>query len=354
MSVTYPSTMAMPSVDESVSTPVVEAAPAPKPSKLKTTLSGIGNAFAMLRNGKSITGLIIMSLFLLVALFAPQIARFDPMIGDWFALRSAPTATHWLGTDNLGRDIFSQLVWGTRTAMQVGIVAAVLATFMAAFIGILSGFLSGWAAEALSAFTNVFLIFPAMALIIIVASMLTNPSLVLLAAVQAMLAWAGGARIMRAQTLSLRNREFIQAARANGEPIWRIICVEMLPNLMALIAGTFSASFMGGVVGITSLTFLGILPITTPNWGSVLNFAQAGGAFTAGMWWWYIPAGILLALMGTALSLIQFGIDEFVNPRLRSAGERRRALKKRGIKLKDGTTQIVDLSENPDLIVSEA
>ena len=332
--------------------PVLDEVP-PKPRKrfIHDGLQAFGRAFAMFRNPKSMTGLSIMALFFLVAIFAPLIARHDPHIQDWTQLRQPPSWQHWFGTTHMGEDVWSQIIWGTRNVMLVGTIAAFIASFVAATMGILSGFLSGWIAEGLSAITNVFLVLPGLALIIIITSQLENPSIALIAAIQALMAWAGGARVMRAQTLSLRNREFIQAAKANGEPLWRIICVEMLPNLVVLLAGSFSSSFLGGVLGITSLSFIGILPVTTLNWGTVLFWAQNNGAFP-NMWWWYAPAGIMLALMGTALSLIQFGIDEYVNPRLASAGERRRALKKRGIKIKHGATAVVNLEDNPDLVVT--
>lgn len=332
---------------------VLEPAPPKKRKFVHDGLRAFKTAFAMFLNPKSIIGLSIMLMFLLVALFAPLIARYDPHTQDWMQLRQAPSMAHWFGTTHMGEDVWSQIIWGTRNVMLVGIIAAFISSFVAATMGILSGFLSGWVAEALSAITNVFLVLPGLALIIIITSQLDSPSIGLIAAIQALMAWAGGARVMRAQTLSLRNREFIQAAKANGEPLWRIICVEMLPNLVVLLAGSFSASFLGGVLGITSLSFIGILPVTTLNWGTVLFWAQNNGAFP-NMWWWYVPAGVLLALMGTALSLIQFGIDEYVNPRLRSAGERRRALKKRGIKMKAGATAVINLDENPDLDLHHA
>jgi len=327
---------------------LAESEPAPEHSRFKDFFRSLATGFAMFRNTKSMIGLCIMAVFLLTAIFAPLIARYEPHAQDWTQLRSAPSWRHWFGTTHMGEDVWAQIIWGTRNVMLVGIIAAIIATFVAAAMGVLSGYLRGWWAEALSAITNVFLVLPALALIIIITAQMENPSIALIAAVQASMAWAAGARVIRAQTLSLRNREFIQAAQANGEPLWRIICVEMLPNLMALMAGTFSMSFMGGVMGITALSFIGILPVTTLNWGTVLFWAQQNGAFPHN-WWWFVPAGALLALMGTALSLIQFGIDEYVNPRLRSAGERRRALKKRGIKLKDGATAVVSLDDNPDL-----
>ncbi|MDF2508438.1 MAG: peptide transporter permease, partial [Microbacterium sp.] len=145
--------------------------------------------------------------------------------------------------------------------------------------------------------------------------------------------------VLRAQTMSLRNRDFIQAARANGEPLRRIITVEMLPNLMALIASSFVGTVTAAILGLTTLAFIGVIPVSNLNWGTILFWAQQNGAFPR-LWWWYVPAGLCIAIIGVALSLINFGIDEYVNPRLRSAGERARAMKKKGLNVNDAVTAV--------------
>jgi peptide/nickel transport system permease protein len=139
--------------------------------------------------------------------------------------------------------------------------------------------------------------------------------------------------------MSLRNRDFIQAARVNGEPLYRIIAVEMLPNLLAVIASTFVGSVTAAILIQTTLAFVGVTPISNWNWGTILFWAQSNNAFPD-KWWWYLPAGLCIALVGMALALINFGIDEYVNPRLRSAGERARAMRKRGFKGVDGATTV--------------
>jgi len=315
----------------------------------------ISRSFAMFRNTKSMIGLSIIGLFVLIAIFAPLIAPFEPLAQDWSQSRQGPSATHWLGTTHMGEDIFSQLVYGTRTVLAVGFTTAIISTLLATLIGVTAGYLTGWKSEALSALTNVFLVIPALPLMIIVTAALNQPGFILVSAILAFTGWSWGARILRSQTMSLRNRDFIQAARANGEPLWRIISVEMMPNLIAIIAGSFVSSVTGAVGGLTTLSFLGIIPITTMNWGTVLFWAAQNGAFP-NMWWWFVPAGVLVALLGAALSLISFGIDEYVNPRLRSAGERARALRKRGMKAGSTVTEvraIPGISQQPD-VVAEA
>nr|WP_062384457.1 ABC transporter permease [Demequina iriomotensis] len=312
-----------------------------------SALSRLGTAFAMFRNPKSLAGLVILGIFALVAILAPVIAPFGPLEKDFSALKQPPSAQHWLGTTHLGEDVFSQIVYGTRGVLVVGLVAGVLATLVAVIVGVAAGYLSGWRSEGLSALTNVFLVIPGLPLIIIVASQYDDPSIVLISAVIAITGWAWGARVLRAQTLSLRNRDFVQAAKANGERLWRIIAVEMLPNLTAIIASSFVGTVTAAVLGLTTLAFIGVIPITNLNWGTILFWAQQNGAFPD-FWWWYVPAGLCIAILGTALSLVNFGIDEYVNPRLRSAGERARAMRKKGLSMASGVTAVRVAPEDVD------
>ncbi|WP_449386606.1 ABC transporter permease [Cellulomonas soli] len=314
--------------------------PAPPGGRSGTSgAARFGRAFAMFRNAKSLTGLAILGFFVLLALLGDLIAPYGPLEKDFDALRQPPSGAHWLGTTHMGEDVFSQIVYGTRGVLIVGFSAGVIATLVAVVVGVAAGYVAGWRSESLSAITNVFLVLPGLPLMIIVASQYDNPSLLLIAAVLAITGWAWGARVLRAQTLSLRNRDFVQAARANGEPLYRIIAVEMLPNLTAIIASSFVGTVTAAVLGLTTLAFIGVIPITNLNWGTILYWAQQNGAFPD-FWWWYVPAGLCIALLGMALSLINFGIDEYVNPRLRSAGERARALRKKGMSPSTGVTAV--------------
>lgn len=305
----------------------------------KTFWSQLTLSFAMFRNPKSLTGIIILGVFVVVALLGDVIAPYGALEKDFTALRQPPSWTHLLGTTHMGEDILSQIIYGTRGVLIVGFLAGIIGTAIAVVMGVVAGYTRGWRSESLSAITNVFLVIPGLPLIIIVASQFENPPLILIAAVLAATGWAWGARVLRAQTMSLRNRDFIQAARANGEPLHRIILVEMLPNLMAIIASSFVGTVTAAVLGLTTLAFIGVIPITNLNWGTILFWAQQNGAFPD-FWWWYIPAGLCIAILGVALSLINFGIDEYVNPRLRSAGERARAMKKKGLNVNDAVTAV--------------
>ncbi|MFF2495528.1 ABC transporter permease [Agromyces sp. NPDC058064] len=299
----------------------------------------MGASFSMFRNGKSLTGLAILGFFTVLAVFGDLIAPYGPLEKDYTALKQPPSPAHWLGTTHMGEDVLSQIIYGTRGVLVVGFLAGVIATLIAIIVGVTSGMLGGWRSESLSMLTNVFLVIPGLPLMIIIASQYENPSLLLISAVLAITGWAWGGRVLRAQTMSLRSRDFVQAARANGEPLWRVIAVEMLPNLMAIIASSFVGTVTAAVLGLTTLAFIGVIPITNLNWGTILFWAQQNGAFPD-YWWWYVPAGLCIALLGTALALINFGIDEYVNPRLRSAGERARALRKQGLSATSAVTAV--------------
>ncbi|WP_454044741.1 ABC transporter permease [Cellulosimicrobium sp. Marseille-Q8652] len=312
----------------------------------RTRSTRLGRGFAMFRNGKSLTGLAILGFFTVLAVFGDLVAPYGPLDKDFSALKQPPSGQHWLGTTHMGEDVLSQIIYGTRGVLVVGFVSGVIATLVAVAVGVTAGYVSGWRSESLSALTNVFLVLPGLPLMIIVASQYENPSLLLISTVLAITGWAWGGRVLRAQTMSLRNRDFIQAARANGEPIHRVIAVEMLPNLTAIIASSFVGTVTAAVLGLTTLAFIGVIPITNLNWGTILFWAQQNGAFPD-YWWWYVPAGLCIALLGMALSLVNFGIDEYVNPRLRSAGERARAARRKGYTVTSGVTTV---SDRPDLL----
>jgi peptide/nickel transport system permease protein len=211
---------------------------------------------------------------------------------------------------------------GTRSVMFVGLTAGLVATVVGVMIGVTSGYLSGAAAEGLSAISNVFIVIPALPLIIIITNVVPNSGDWTIALVIGCTSWAWGARLLRAQTLSLRRRDFVEAARATGESTWRIIGFEILPNLTAIIASSFIGTVMFAVATEIALAFVGVSGISEWNWGEILFWAQGQQALPQGAWWWFVPAGLCIALFGTALSLVNFGIDEFVNPRLRSSVRR--------------------------------
>ena len=295
--------------------------------------------FALFRNTKALVGMIILGVFLVLAVIGPWIAPYDPSAVTREAL-APPSVAHWLGTTNTGQDILSQLLVGTQGVMVVGLIAGVLATAISIVIGVTAGFIGGTGDELLSLLSNVFLVIPALPLIIIIAALLPSAGGITIALVIALTGWAWGSRILRAQTLSLRKRDFVEAARANGEPLWRIIFFEIMPNLTAIIASGFIGTVIFAILSEVTLAFIGVTSISAWNWGTVLFWAQSSQALILGAWWWFVPAGLCIAAVGTALTLINFGIDEFVNPRLRNTAASASVLRAKKIRARIGFTPI--------------
>jgi len=271
---------------------------------------------AWLRSPKVMIGLALLGFFAIVAFIGPYIAPSDPSATGGDAL-SGPSPAHWLGTTSVGEDVLSQLLAGTRLSLQVGFTAAVIAEVLAILVGITGAYLGGVADEALSLGTNIFLVIPVLPLQILILTYLGATSWFMIALVIALTAWPHSARKLRAQTLSIRSRDYVQAARAAGEPGWRIVLYEILPNEIAIIATGFLFTVLAGVIVQTSLAFLGLGGTSQWSWGAMLHWSESENAFLLGAWWWYVPPGLCLALVGMGLALITLGIDEVVNPRLR-------------------------------------
>jgi peptide/nickel transport system permease protein len=291
-------------------------------------------AIAFPRSPKILIGLGLLAFFVVLAIIGPWIAPYDP--GKIvLSTTQNPSAHHWLGQTQLGQDIWSQLLAGTRPVILVSFLAGAIATILSIVIGITAGYVGGWVDELLSMLANVFLVLPALPLLIVVGSFLPkgeSANNLLIGIVIALTGWAWGARVLRAQSLSLRNRDFVEAARISGEGTWRIIIFEMVPNLVAILAASFLFTVLYAIGTYVALGFLGVLnPASNYSWGSILWAATQGQAVASGQWWWYIPPGLCIALLGTSLALINFGIDEFINPRLRAAGISRKAAKAAGI-----------------------
>ena len=305
--------------------------------------------FRFVSNAKAATGLFILGIYGVLAVIGSWIAPYDPDARS-SDLVQPPSAAHWFGTTHLGQDVLSQILVGTRGVMVVGLTAGVVATIFSVLIGVTSGYLGGAWDESLSALSNVFLVIPALPLIIIVASTVNNAGSTIVALVIGLTSWAWGARVLRAQTLSLRRRDYIEAARATGEKTWRIVIFEILPNLTAIIASGFVGTVVFAVTSEITLAFIGIGSISNWNWGEILFWAQSQQALAQGAWWWFVPAGLAIALLGTALSLINFGIDEFVSPRLRSAGRTRvKTASGRTVRMRVGFTPVLSTTPRPQI-----
>jgi peptide/nickel transport system permease protein len=230
--------------------------------------------------------------------------------------------------------VLSQLLVGARSTMIVAFTAGAVATILAVVIGVTAGFLGGLADDLLSALINVFLVLPALPLLIVLTGFLSSSSSandVLISMIIALTGWGWGARVLRVQTLALRNQDFVDSARLIGERSWRIISFEILPSLIPIVASSFLFTVIYGIGTYTSLAFLGLINAEHWSWGTMLFWAQQSSAAQSHEWWWFIPPGLAVALLGTSLALLNFGIDEFINPRLRAAGLSRKVARKAGL-----------------------
>ncbi len=270
---------------------------------------------------KAQVGAAILGLFILVAIIGPSIAPYDPSASiPGQALPMAPTASHLLGTTATGQDVLSQLLAGTRSTVVLGLLTGLIATTLSVVIGTSAGFLGGLPDEGLSLLANVFLVLPALPLLVVILGYLPHTGELPTAIVLSVLGWPWGARVIRAQTLSLRGRDFVAAARESGENTRRIIFFEILPNEIGLIAASFVGTVLYAILTSVALAFLGVSNLSTWSYGTMLYWAQNGNAVELNAWWWYVPPGVCVALLGMSLVLLNFGLDELGNPRLRTAG----------------------------------
>jgi peptide/nickel transport system permease protein len=296
-----------------VITPDVEAAAAvpDEPGPARSWLRG-------LLAPKVFIGLVIVGFFAALAIFGPVLDHADPGAITSVHLQP-PSLKHLLGTTQQGQDVLAQLVYGARISMEVGFAAGLLTTVWSLLVGVTGGYLSGAGSELLSMFANVFLVLPSLPLVVIMAAYLPHSGSVGIIIVITVTGWAWGARVIRAQTLSLRRRDFVEAARATGQGSFKIMLYDILPNEMAIITVTFLSSVVVAILTEASIAFLGLSNVTQWSWGTMLYWAQVSGAELAGAWWWFVPPGLCIALVGTGLAFINFGVDDIINPRLRSA-----------------------------------
>ncbi len=273
---------------------------------------------------KAKAGAVLLGLFVLTAIIGPLISPYDPSYQNPNPALSlqAPDAAHLLGTTQAGEDVLSQILTGVRLTLELGILVGLIATILSVLVGVTSAYLGGIWDELLSLLTNVFLVIPALPLLIILLGYLPRTGQNATILVLAGLGWPWGARVIRAQTLSIRGRDFVSAARETGESGWRIIAFEIVPNEVSLIAANFVNTVLYAIGASVALAFIGVTDTSTWSLGTILFWAQSQQALAQGAWWWFLAPGILIALMGTALVLLNTGIDELGNPRLRDANQR--------------------------------
>ena len=276
------------------------------------------------RNPKSRAGLVLVGFMVLIAIFSPLVSVNDPTAFSLLDARQAPSWHHLFGTTDQGSDIFSQVMLGTRRSLLLGVAAATLATALATSLGILAAYAGGVVDEAVNFLINVFLVIPTIPLLVVVSGYLKSRGMWTMVLVLGLTLWAFEARILRGQALSLRNRDFVLAAKVAGESTRRVVFGEIMPNMISRIAAAFVLVFYISLLVDAGLEFLGLGDNAHVSWGMTLYWAQTNSAVLQGEWWPFLFPGLALVITVLGLTLILAGIDELSNPRLRDEVPRRR------------------------------
>jgi peptide/nickel transport system permease protein len=269
---------------------------------------------------KAKVGVFLFGFFVLAAIIGPIVEPYNPGFQNTAAnLNTArPSAQHLLGTTQLGQDVLSQLLTGIRLTLVLALFVGVIVTVISVLVGVTAAFLGGIWDDVLSLLTNVFLVIPALPVLIVLLGYLPQQGQTPTILVLSLLGWPWGARVIRAQTLTIRSRDFIAASRESGEKTWRIIVFDIIPNEVSLIAASFVNTVLYAIGASVALAFIGLTDVNSWSLGTVLYWVQQDDAVQANAWWWFVPPGLAVALMGVSLVLLNSGIDEIGNPRLRA------------------------------------
>jgi peptide/nickel transport system permease protein len=291
--------------------------------------AAIGRFSRVLTDRRLATGLAIVAFFVLTAILGPLVVHNADQFGN--TQYAPPSASHWLGTTQTGQDVFAQVIVSARASLEIGFAAGLLATVVSVLIGITGGYLGGVVDEAFSLLSNVFLVIPTLPLVIVISAYVKANGLLSLVLIIALTSWAASARVLRAQTLSVRSRDYVLASRATGERAWRIVLVEIVPNELPIIVSQFIFAVVFAILTQAGLAFLGLGDVNLLTWGNMLYYAQNDQALQVGAWWWFVPPGLCIALLGMGLTLVNLGLDETLNPALRVHRARRaRRVTRRG------------------------
>ena len=284
----------------------------------------MGNILSFFRGNTPATlGATIILFFVLVSVFAPVVAPYAP---DKRVARGhqPPGAEFIMGTTRAGRDILSQLIYGGRTSLAVAFGAGLLSTLIGVIIGVTAAYIGGRVDSFLVFIMNIVLVIPNLPLILVLAAFLGEAGPMSIAIIIGSTSWAWGARVIRAQTLSIREKEFVTAAAVIGEKKWRIILVEIVPNLISIITGSFVGTTLYAVLSEAGLEFIGLGDPSVVTWGTMLLWAQNSSALIVGAWWDMIIPGITISIFGGGLALLNMGMDQVSNPQLKGVANIRK------------------------------
>ena len=268
------------------------------------------------RQPKARVGLLLILALVAMAVLAPVISPYSPQTAT-FPVMTGPSSAYLLGTTGGGQDVLSQLIYGARDSLIVAFGAGAAATLIALAVGLLAGYLSGPTDSVLNFLMNLLLVIPALPLMIIISTYSKGGSIWTIVAIIVLVSWAFGGRVVRSRVLSLRSLDFVTAAQFSGDRTGRIIVREILPNMVSLVAAIFFGVATAAVLAEAGLEFLGLGNPATVSWGTMLYWAQNYNVLAQGQWAGIFAPGLCIALLAAAFALLNFGVDELSNPRLR-------------------------------------
>ncbi|GLW25713.1 ABC transporter permease [Microbispora triticiradicis] len=269
-----------------------------------------------LRNRKLVVGTVVVAVFLVAGVVGPMTIDHKP--ADYVGPAMAPpSGEFWFGTTTFGQDVFAQFLYGLRSTFLVGVLGGVLASVVGMVVGFVAGYRGGWVDELLTMVTNIVLVLPALVVLLIVNAYLGVRSVGVQALFIGLTSWPWAARAIRAQTFSLRSRDFVDLARLSGVRTPKIILREIAPNMSSYLFLTFILLFGSAILIAASLDFIGLGPTDSVSLGLMLNNAARWSALQLGMWWWFVPPGAGITAIVGALYVMNVGLDEVFNPKLR-------------------------------------
>jgi peptide/nickel transport system permease protein len=292
------------------------AATATKPAAKTVPVKRNEFLYFALRNTKLRVGLIIVLLFVVLTIVGPLFTEFEPnaYVGP---PAQPPSAEYWFGTTTFGQDVYTQFVYGLASTFLVGIVGGGIGTLIGVVVGFVAGYRGGFVDELLNMLTNIVLVLPTLAILLIIAAYLEVRGVLTESIFIGLTSWPWAARAIRSQTFSLRSRDFVDLAKLSGMRPIKIIFSEIAPNMMSYLFMTFILQFGGAILAAATLDFIGLGPTRGISLGLMMNSAVLWSALQLGMWWWFIPPGLgIMAIVG-AMYVMNVGLDEVFNPKLR-------------------------------------
>ena len=294
---------------------------------LRVLLHVPGRVFRfMRRDKKAATGAIILFVLLVLTAFPTWFTPHDPA-AEIYTPGAAVSWSHLLGTTSFGQDVFSQVIAGTRQSVMIAFIVGFFCTVISVIVGISAAYMGGIVDDGLSLLTDVVLVIPTFPLIIVIVGYLKSAGFWLMVFVLVFTGWSYGARQLRVQALSLRNRDYLLAAKARGESSWYVITVELIPPMTSLIVANFLGAALYAVLASAGLQFVGLGNLNAESWGTMLYWAQNNEALQTGLPLWALAPGVAIAILGSGLALLNYAFDEVANPALRPV----RAMKKRRV-----------------------